>query len=72
MALLNRFLRLLKLLEQAADFANVLTGSTGLVIIICLCSYEAFLFSGCGAYSSEILASALGLTLHCVLNQPDM
>ena len=71
MALLNRFLRLLKLLEQVAEFANVLTESTGLAIIICLFSYEALLLYSCDAHSSAILASAIGLTLHCVLNQPD-
>ena len=71
MAILNRFLRLLKLLEQAADFADWLTVPTGLTAIAALLSYQSLLLIGCDAPSAALLASATALTLHCGLNHPD-
>lgn len=71
MAILNRFLRLLRLLEQVADLTEFLTSPTGLALSFCLLSYQAFLRVGCDAPSAAILASVIVLTLHCVLNQPE-
>ncbi|MEO0533647.1 MAG: hypothetical protein AAF215_07240 [Cyanobacteria bacterium P01_A01_bin.123] len=71
MAILNRFLRLLKLLEQAADLTEFLTSPTGIALSLCLLSYQAFLLVGCDAPSAAILASVTVLTLHCAFNHPE-
>lgn len=71
MAILNRFLRVLELLEQAAELANWLTGTVELAAISALLSYGSLLLVGCEAPSAAILASTLALTLHCGLNHPD-
>ncbi|MBE7384320.1 MAG: hypothetical protein F6J95_023260 [Leptolyngbya sp. SIO1E4] len=70
MALLNRFLRLLELLEQATDVVEFLTTPAGIAIATCLLSYQALLVIGCDGPSAAILASATALTLHCGLNRP--
>lgn len=70
MAILNRFLRLLELLEQATDFAASLTTPPGIAVTVCLFSYQALLLAGCDSPSAAILASAVALTLHCGVNRP--
>jgi hypothetical protein len=70
-AILNRFLRLLKLLEDLADFGEFLTTSTGTAFVFCLLSYQALALMGCDATAAAILASTAALTLHCTLNRPN-
>lgn len=70
MAILNRFLRLLELLEQLTDCAEFLTTPSGLAVVACLLSYEALLLAGCDGPSAAILASTAALTLHCGFNRP--
>lgn len=71
MAILNRFLRLLKLLETLVDFGEFLTTSTGSTLIFCLLSYQALALMGCDATSAAVLASVAALTLHCTVNRPN-
>lgn len=70
MAILNRFLRLLELLEHAIDCADFLTTPPGRAMMACLLSYQALLLAGCDGPTAAILASAVALTLHCGLNNP--
>jgi len=70
MALLNRFLRLLQLLERLAEGMDFLSTPEGGSAIAALLSYQAFLMVGCDAPSAAILASASALTLHCAMNRP--
>lgn len=71
MALLNRFLRLLELLEQTAELGEFLTTPAGLALIICWLSYQGLVLTGCDAPSAAVLASTAALTLHCGLNRPE-
>lgn len=70
MATLNRFLRLLELLEQLSDIADFFTTPQGLVFASALLSYQALLWAGCDGPSAAVLASSTALTLHCGLNRP--
>jgi hypothetical protein len=71
MAILNRLLRLLKLLEQMVEFADYLTTPVGITLVFCLLSYQSLLLLQCDAPSAALLASVVALTLHCTLNRPD-
>lgn len=71
MAILSRFLHLLKLLEELVEFAEFLTTGTGATAVFCLLSYQAFALMGCDVAASAILASAAALTLHCTVNRPN-
>lgn len=68
MALLNRFLQLLELLEETAD---VLTTPMGIVMAVALLSYQALLWAGCDGLSAAILAGSTALALHCSFNRPN-
>lgn len=70
MAILNRFLHLLKLLESVAEFGEFLTQPTGATLIFCLLSDQALALMGCDATDAAILASTAALTLHCTSNSP--
>jgi hypothetical protein len=69
-AILNRFLYLLKLLESVAEFGEFLTAPLGTTLVFCLLSYQALILMECDATSATALASAAALTLHCTLNRP--
>ncbi|MEO1094158.1 MAG: hypothetical protein AAFX01_04585 [Cyanobacteria bacterium J06638_28] len=71
MAILNRLLRLLELLEHISDFTEFLLTSTGLAVVICLVSYQALMLAGCDAASAAVLASVVALALQSAYNQPD-
>ncbi|PSN16345.1 hypothetical protein C7271_20305 [filamentous cyanobacterium CCP5] len=71
MAILNRFLRLLELLEQTSQLMEELTTPMGLALGICLFSYQALWIGGCDSSSAAILASAIALALHCGLCNPE-
>ena len=70
MAILNRLLRLLELLECIADFAEYLTTPVGIALFVCLVSYQSLLLARCDGPSAAVLASATALTVHCGLNRP--
>ena len=70
MAILNRLLRLLELLEHLIDVAEYLTTPAGVSLAVCLVSYQALMLAGCDGPSAAVLASATALTVHCGLNRP--
>ena len=70
MAILARFLKLLKWLEDLAEFGDFLTTPVGTTAIFCLLSYQAFAFMGCDVTDAAVLASTAGLTLYCTANRP--
>lgn len=70
MAILNRFLKLLELLEQASEFVDFLATPVGKVVVVTLFSHQALLLMGCDAPSAAILSIAVSLTLHCGFNRP--
>jgi len=70
-AILNRFLRLLKLLEELAELGDFLVTPTGTTFIFCLLSYQALALMGCDITAAAILASTAALTLHCTINRPN-
>ena len=70
MAILNRLLRFLELLEQITEFTDFLMTPVGGAMLACLLSYGGLLWVGCDGASAAILASATALTLHCGLNRP--
>lgn len=71
MAILNRFLHLLELLEEIAAFTDFATTPTGVTVVFCLLSHQALMLMGCDVSSSAVLAIAAALTLHCTVNRPD-
>ena len=71
MALLNRFLKLLEMIEGLSEAIAFLSTPVGIAVGSCLISYEALLLIGCDAISASILAGTLALTLHSVLEKPD-
>lgn len=70
MAILNRFLHFLKLLEELVEFGEFFTTPVGTTIIFCLLSYQALTLLGCDATDAAILASTAALTLYCTVNCP--
>jgi hypothetical protein len=71
MALLNRLLKLLELLEYLSEGIMILTTPPGIALGCCLWCYLALLLAGCDTPTASILASAAALTLHSVLTRPD-
>lgn len=71
MAILNRLLRLLELLEQISDFTDLLLTPTGVAVVICLVSYQALMLAGCDVVSASTLASVVALALHSAYTHPD-
>lgn len=70
MAILNRFLHLLKLLEDLAEFGDFLVTPTGMPFLLCMVSYQALMAIGCDISAAAILAIAAALTLYCTTNRP--
>ena len=70
MAILARLVRLLEWLDQARDFTDQLATPTGLVVVVCLTSYQALLMVNCDSSTAALLASAIAFTLHCGLHRP--
>lgn len=70
MAILNRFLYLLKLLEDVGDFGAFLNTPAGTTSIFCLLSYQAFTLMSCDTINAAILASIAALTVFCTVNRP--
>lgn len=71
MAILNRFLKFLELLEQVADFFAWIGAPTGFSAGLCLISYGLLLANGCDSPTSAILSGAIALTLYSIVQQPD-
>lgn len=71
MAILNRFLKLLELLEHASDVAEFLATPTGIALSMAVFSYQALLIAGCDGPTAGILAFTIALTLECGLSHPD-
>lgn len=69
MAILNRFLRLLTVIEQIAEATDHLAAPTG-IAGLCALSYEILLIAGCDAPTAAVLASAAALTVHCGCHRP--
>ncbi|MEM7648491.1 MAG: hypothetical protein AAF283_04905 [Cyanobacteria bacterium P01_A01_bin.70] len=70
MAILDRFLHFLQLLEDLAELGEFLTTPMGSTLIFCGLSYQALTVLGCAAPSAAILASTAALALHCTTNRP--
>ncbi|RZM82002.1 hypothetical protein [Leptolyngbya iicbica] len=70
MAILNRLLHFLKLLEELVEFGEFLTTPLGSTGVFCLLSYQAFALMGCDVTTATILASTAALTLYCTMNRP--
>ncbi|MEM9766618.1 MAG: hypothetical protein AAF892_01885 [Cyanobacteria bacterium P01_D01_bin.71] len=64
MAILNRFLHFLKLLEALVEFGEFLTTPAGTTLIFCLLSYQALCLIGCNVGTAAILASTAALTVY--------
>ena len=71
LALLNRFLKLLELLESIGDFIAFLLSPVGLAVWICAMSYYLLLWGQCDVPTSAILASAIAMTAYSLVKQPD-
>ncbi|MDB9527298.1 hypothetical protein PN498_14960 [Oscillatoria sp. CS-180] len=71
MAILNRFLHLLKLIEGLVAFAEFSTTPIGVTVVFCMLSHQALVLMSCDSSSSAVLAIAAALTLHCTVNRPD-
>ncbi|MGB2926206.1 MAG: hypothetical protein WBB82_12975 [Limnothrix sp.] len=71
MVILKYFLHLLELLEQVAEFIELLTTPVGLAGMVCLTSYEALILLGCDAANSVVLAVVVTLTFHSASNRPN-
>lgn len=71
MAILNRFLKFLELLEQIVDFFAFLSSPSGYSTIFCLFAYGMLLIGGCGSPTSAILAGAIAMTLYSIVQQPE-
>ena len=67
--ILSRFLGLLQLLEEVAEFADFLTSPIGSTVIFCMLSYQVFVLMGCNIPSSAILSSTVALALHCMIDR---
>ena len=70
LALLNRFLKFLELLETVGDFIAFALSPLGLAVGICGVSYYLLLWGQCDIPTAAILASAIALTVHSVLKHP--
>lgn len=70
MAILNRFLHFLQLLEELAEVGEFLKTPIGSTLVFCGLSYQALSVMGCAAPSAAILASVAALALHCTTNRP--
>ena len=70
MAILNRFLHFLKLLEEVVEFGEFLTTPVGATLIFCLLSYQALALMDCDVTTASILASTAALTVYCTANRP--
>lgn len=71
MVILKYFLYLLELLEQVAEFIELLTTPVGLAAMVCLTSYEILMLLGCDAANSVVLAVVVTLTFHSASNRPN-
>lgn len=71
LAFLNRFLRILELLEEISDFVAFVGAPSGAAILVCLMSYNLLLWDHCGIPTAAILASAIAMTVYSVVKQPD-
>ena len=72
LTLLNRFLQLLELLEHLGDFIAFLLSPVGATIGICAMSYYLLLWGQCDVPTSAILASAIALTAHSLMQKPNV
>lgn len=71
LAFLNRFLRVLELLEEISDFAAFVGAPMGVSIFVCLVSYNALLWGRCDIPRAAILASAIAMTVYSLVKEPD-
>ena len=71
MVILKYFLHFLELLEQIADFFELLCSPLGLAAMVCLTSYEVLLLLGCDPTNAVVLAGVSALTFHTTSNRPN-
>ena len=71
MAILNRFLQFLELLEQIVDFFALLGSPAGYSTLLCIFAYGMLLIGDCDSPTAAILAGAIALTLYSIVQQPD-
>lgn len=71
MTLLNRFLRLLELLESAQGLFEFLTEPIGLSGVLAICLYFPIQSLGCDASAAATLACTAALTFFCLVEKPD-
>ncbi|NEQ30299.1 MAG: hypothetical protein F6K04_04755 [Leptolyngbya sp. SIO4C5] len=71
MTLLARLLQLLQFIELFLEFFEFLATPTGLAASAGIFSYVPLLQMNCEAPSAAILASAIALTLYCLLERFD-
>lgn len=72
LAFLNRFLRILELLEEIADFVAFLGAPIGGSVLVCLMSYNILLWGRCDIPTAAILASTVAMTVYLMIKQPDV
>ncbi|MGP1375369.1 MAG: hypothetical protein ACTS3T_21260 [Almyronema sp.] len=71
MPLLARLLQLLQFIELSLEFFAFLGTPIGLAASVGLLSYGPLVQINCDAPSATVLASAIALTLYCLLERPD-
>ncbi|MEM9266495.1 MAG: hypothetical protein AAGA46_13300 [Cyanobacteria bacterium P01_F01_bin.13] len=72
MTLLNRFLRLLEVLEAAQEVFEFFTDPIGLAGVLAICLYFPIQALGCDASAAATLACTAALTFFClVVEKPD-
>jgi hypothetical protein len=71
LAFLNRFLRVLELLEEISDFAAFVGAPMGVSIFVCWVSYNALLWGSCDIPWAAILAGASAMTVYTLAKKPD-
>ncbi|MEO0457620.1 MAG: hypothetical protein AAF152_13720 [Cyanobacteria bacterium P01_A01_bin.114] len=72
MSLLAKFLHFLEWVETTQAIFEFLTQPTGLATTVALCLYAPLQILGCDALSAATLASALGLCLYHLGQQPEL
>lgn len=71
MTLLNRFLKLLELLETVQDAFTFFTDPIGLSGVLAICLYFPMQALGCDASAAATLSCTAALTFFCLVEKPD-
>ncbi|MEM7061724.1 MAG: hypothetical protein AAF572_00965 [Cyanobacteria bacterium P01_B01_bin.77] len=70
MTFLNRFLKLLELLETVQDVFEFLSTPIGLSGVLAICLYFPLQFLGCDPSAAATLACTVALTFFCLVEKP--